>query len=238
MLDTSEDYAICEREIGQQVAQLMTPLTRFSWRGRFFGIDNGFYTTPDPVGLFALLEREREHKQFCKFVAVPDVPGDARRTDELFREFWPKLNNWPLALVAQNGLENLPVPWSKVAAIFIGGLDLHDGRGDWKMSIHAENVIRAARALGKWVHVGRVNSAVRWEHFDDLGADSADGTGIAKYTVSRWRIKNGKLQGKLFPPPNGREGQVVSGDSVGLDGAAPVLDSVRQDTEGPRSEVV
>ena len=38
----------------------------------------------------------------------------------------------------------------------------------------------AAKALGKWVHVGRINTPVRYERWKDV-ADSCDGSGLARY---------------------------------------------------------
>ncbi len=42
--------------------------------------------------------------------------------------------------------------------------------------------------MEKWVHIGRVNHGERWQHFKKLGADSADGTGIARYSHMREAI--------------------------------------------------
>jgi hypothetical protein len=44
------------------------------------------------------------------------------------------------------------------------------------MSENAEAVIRRAQALGKWVHVGRVNTIRRIRRFQRMGVDSVDGT--------------------------------------------------------------
>ena len=56
---------------------------------------------------------------------------------------------------------------------------------EWKESDHAKHIVRAAKILGKWVHVGRVNGKDRFTAFEDWGADSCDGSGIAQYTYMR-----------------------------------------------------
>jgi hypothetical protein len=66
--------------------------------------------------------------------------------------------------------------------VFIGGST------NWKCGEHAVHIIKAAQALQKWVHVGRVNGAERWEHFEKLGVDSVDGTGLARYSHMRRAI--------------------------------------------------
>jgi hypothetical protein len=41
--------------------------------------------------------------------------------------------------------------------------------------------VRTAKILGIHVHVGRVNTPKRFEHFCRLGADTCDGSGVAMY---------------------------------------------------------
>jgi hypothetical protein len=144
----------------------------------------------------ALLERERPHRKTAKFVCCPDVVvrfkgkepvGDARRTLEVFDIFRHRLRGWPVALVAQDGLEGIAIPWDDLSAIFIGGST------GWKDGPHAANIVKAAKILGKWVHVGRINTPDRWNHFADLGADSCDGSGLARYSSMRERIRDRKI---------------------------------------------
>lgn len=184
---------MCAAELGCDAGQLLTPLTRYRLRDptKCWAIDNGAFSSFDAVAFVALLKREELDRSNCVFVAVPDVVGSARRTLEVF-EFWKgKLTGWPLALVCQDGLENHPIPWSEIAAVFIGGTT------SWKMSESAAHVIKAAKAIGKWVHVGRVNGAQRWEYFENLGVDSADGTGIARYSHMRKAIADRGRQSAL-----------------------------------------
>jgi hypothetical protein len=196
LLDTSEDLKVAEQEIGCEVEQLLTPLTRFKRQHpeAHFAIDNGAFAGLRIDGFISLLERERKAKHLCRFVAVPDVVASARRTLEVF-EHWkyrPELAGWPLALVAQDGLEDLDIPWKSVTGVFIGGST------SWKLSKSAADVIRAGKALGKWVHAGRVNTPARFEYFENLGADSIDGTGLSRFSWMRERIHAMAVQPSLL----------------------------------------
>lgn len=196
LLDNGQDLATCEAEIGCEVGQLLTPLTRYRLRdpSRKFGIDNGRFSPGWKEAAFmSLLERENVNKARCLFVTVPDVVGSARRTLEVFERWTERLHGWTLALACQDGQEHLPVPWDEIGAVFIGGST------NWKCSDHAKHIIQAAQALGKWTHVGRVNDPVRWEHFYKLGVDSGDGTGIARYSHMREAIAGRSAQMELIP---------------------------------------
>lgn len=206
MLDTSEDLDVCAAELGCEVGQLFTPLTRFSRQKEdgISGIDNGCLDRFKEAKFMSLLDREKPYRHLCKFVCCPDVVvriaggepiGDALRTLEVFDIFRHKLSGWPVALVAQDGLENLPIPWHLLSAVFIGGST------KWKDGPHAANIVKAAKILGKWVHVGRVNTPGRFERFEELGADSIDGSGLARYSWMRERIYNAATIPKLFTDP-------------------------------------
>lgn len=194
LLDTSHDLATAEREIGLPVGQLITPLTRRAYRGDPFAIDNGAFSKSrfDAERFLSLVRRHEDRRDKCLFVAVPDVVGSARRTLETFRHWYPRLERWPLALVAQDGIEDLEIPWRHIRAVFIGGSTR------FKMSDAAEAVIRASQMIGCWVHVGRVNTPDRIEKFLDLEVDSVDGTGIGRYSWMRERIAGHLGQQRLF----------------------------------------
>lgn len=186
LLDTSEDLAVCAGELGCDVGQLLTPLTRFRLQNPVlpWAIDNGAFAEFSEKAFLSLLEREEHHKASCLFVTVPDVVASARRTLEAFDEWRGRLTAWPLALAIQDGQQDLPIPWKSIAAVFIGGSTA------FKISPHAAHVIKAARLMGKWAHVGRVNDPARFAYFEELGADSIDGTGISRYSHMRKAIAN------------------------------------------------
>lgn len=196
LLDNGQDLDECAAEIGCEVGQLLTPLTRYKLRDadRPWAIDNGFFAQVEIDAWLSLLEREKHHQKKCLFVTLPDVVGSARRTLEVF-EHWRRveaLRGWKRALVCQDGQEHLPIPWDDISAVFIGGST------NFKCGEYAKHIIKAAQAIGKWVHVGRVNGPERWEHFEKLGVDSVDGTGLARYTHMRKAIANRHQQQDLL----------------------------------------
>lgn len=200
LLDTSDDLRDCEEELGCPVGQLITPLTGFSLQYPELpkAIDNGAFVRFDAERFLSILKRESHFRESFLFVTVPDVPFSARRTLEVF-DHWrvrSELRGWKLALAIQNGQEDLSIPWDQVEAIFIGGDD------KFKDGPFAEQAIRAAKAIGKWVHVGRVNTPGRFEKFEKLGADSIDGSGLARYSWMRERIWNAYNKPTLFTPPD------------------------------------
>lgn len=107
-----------------------------------------------------------------RFAVAPDVLQDAAATLERsapWLEFIRSLGI-PAALVAQDGLENLPVPWDSFDVLFIGGST------EWKLGDKARALVAEAKTCGKWVHMGRVNSFGRIDYARHIGCDSADGT--------------------------------------------------------------
>lgn len=194
LLDTGQDLATCAAELGCDVGQLLTPLTRYTLRQPElpWAIDNGAYANFDEQAFFSLLKREDERKHGCRFVVAPDVVGSARRTLEVFEAWNGRLDGWNVALAIQDGQESLPIPWNDIGAVFVGGTT------PYKTSSHVIHIIKAAKALGKWVHVGRVNDPARFEWCEKFGVDSVDGTGLSRYTHMRHRIAGRDNQEKLF----------------------------------------
>src|SRR5207245_5613217 len=80
----------------------------------------------------------------------------------------------PAALVAQDGVTDCmrPEHWDEFDVLFLGGSD------DFKLGWEAAEITRRARMVGKWVHMGRVNSLKRMRIAQAIGCDSADGTYI------------------------------------------------------------
>jgi len=195
LLDTSHDLTTCASELGCEVGTLLTPLTRYRLREpeRPWAIDNGAFARFERKAFEALLKREEHHREQCLFVTAPDVVGSAQRTLELFRLWKPRLAGWKVALACQDGQESLPIPWDEIDAIFIGGSTT------WKLSKHAADIVRVAKDhFGKWVHIGRVNDPGRYQGFAEMGADSCDGTGLARYTHMRQAIGERDKQGSLL----------------------------------------
>jgi hypothetical protein len=151
--------------------------------------DNGAFTL-DAGGFSAARFRTmlsqpnlRSHADDCLFVVAPDklsvlpdgaIVGDAAGTLAEFEPWAAEIHaaGFPVALVAQNGLEHLfaAVPWPLVDVLFLGGST------EWKLGDGARACAVEARAHGKRVHMGRVNSYKRLAAAASMIADTADGT--------------------------------------------------------------
>lgn len=136
--------------------------------------DNGCYGKgwPGNERWFAWLRKNSADVEACAFATAPDIVGNAVET---LRRSLPWLGRirtlgYPAALVAQDGLEHLTVPWDAFDALFIGGTT------GWKLDAEARTLVVQAKARGKWVHMGRVNSEKRMRYAEAIGCDSVDGT--------------------------------------------------------------
>lgn len=137
--------------------------------------DNGCFTAGDRFDAeswFSWLRRQAPHAGSCRFATAPDVVGDAAATLARSMPWLPKIRalGYPAALVAQDGLESLDIPWDAFDVLFIGGST------EWKLGLHARRIVAQARRRGKRVHMGRVNSLRRLRYEQAIGCDSADGT--------------------------------------------------------------
>jgi hypothetical protein len=104
------------------------------------------------------------------------VVGDFEATRVRSQPFLEQIRTlgYPAALVAQDGMEwTTWDPWDEIDALFIGGTDR------FKLSAEVANIVALASSLGKWVHMGRVNSARRFRYAREIGCDSVDGTFLA-----------------------------------------------------------
>lgn len=174
MLDCSPAKIAEYRErYGDSIWQLRTPLTNYARApGVPYGLDNGCFKSFDLIAWGRLLCQADEDRPV--FVCLPDVVGDAQRTAELFDAFRARTQELPRALVLQDGIERVTIPWADIDAVFVGGTDR------FKYSAELTRTIRTAKMLGKWVHVGRVNTPSRVRNW--LGvADSIDGSGMSRY---------------------------------------------------------
>jgi hypothetical protein len=160
---------------------LVTP--RCGWRegmdGCIWAADTGCYAQGDSFDLaryLAWLERMRPYRHTCLFATAPDVVGDAAATWERSRAVLPVIRalGYLPALVAQDGIERLPVEWEAFGALFLGGTTA------WKLSLRCAGIACEARSRDKLVHMGRVNSYVRLSWAQALGCQSCDGTFLRK----------------------------------------------------------
>ena len=138
--------------------------------------DNGCYTLGDRFDLDEYLgwlaSFDLEARRTCLFATAPDVVGDWDATLARSLPVLPLLRaaGFPAAIVVQDGATPESVPWDDVDAVFVGGST------EWKLSAVVGEILGRAIELGKWTHVGRVNSIRRMVAASELGAYSVDGT--------------------------------------------------------------
>ena len=172
------------------IGAMLTPMmgNRPALAGVVHAIDTGCFAQPGAYSdgwYLDYLAALAPHRKSCLFATAPDVVGDAAATLLRALPVLPKVRaaGYPAALVAQDGLEQLAVPWETFDCLFVGGTDA------WKLSEAAYGLAAEAKARGKWLHLGRVNSLRRLRAAACAGYDSADGT-FLKYgpTVNLPRV--------------------------------------------------
>lgn len=167
-----------------EIGMICTPAEgRSPAEAEMWAADNGCFGKgyPGDSEWVAWLERHSAHAARCLFATAPDVfrpeigKGDAAATLERSAPWLPVIRElgYPAALVAQDGLEDLEVPWDTFDVLFIGGST------GWKLGPAAARLAVEAKRRGKGVHMGRVNSGRRWAYAEMIGCDSADGTFLA-----------------------------------------------------------
>lgn len=141
--------------------------------------DNGCFGNgyPGDEGWLKWLEALRDSADTCLFATAPDVVGDAEASLARSTPLLAKIRElgFKAALVAQDGMENMDIPWDEFDALFLGGAKTENSADEWKLSEAALNLATEARRRGKWVHAGRVNSAKRYRKLAPY-CDSCDGT--------------------------------------------------------------
>lgn len=139
--------------------------------------DNGAYGKgfPGEQAWFTWLSNLPYDKALCEFAVAPDVVADAKATLARSLPWLPRIREIgvPAAFVAQDGIEDTIVPWDEFDVLFIGGST------EFKLGESARQLTATARALGKRVHMGRVNSRRRLRIAQSFGCTSADGTYLA-----------------------------------------------------------
>jgi hypothetical protein len=171
--------------------------------------DNEAFTKDFDLDIyFPWLDKMKPYRDTCIFVSVPDKVGDAVETLRLFEHWRAHFEGWPVAFVAQDGQEHLPFP-ADFDTLFVGGST------EWKLSQGAVSCIKRAQALGKRIHIGRVNYWARYNHFRNLEGShewTCDGTrqrfqGVER-TVRAWAgyMDRGRRQLRLPLPPGNSGG--------------------------------
>ena len=123
---------------------------------------------PGNEAYLAWLAARAQHRPECRLVVAPDVVGNAIETLKRSVPMFPVIRaaGYPVALAAQDGLQDLTVPWGQFDALFIGGST------EWKIGPQARELVSQAKQRRLWVHMGRVNSLRRLQYATDIGCDS------------------------------------------------------------------
>ncbi len=174
------DRKASECNLFEGTIQLRTPLTGYATGfEQPWVMDNGAFSNFDQRKFMRMADYGIGDP-YCKWIALPDVVGDHEKTLDLFWE-WKRIleSHWinkkmKFAFVVQDGATIESIPWDDIVAVFLGGTDR------MKRSRRAFRIMRHARRMGKWVHIGRVNTE-KWIEYWYWTADSIDGSGLAKY---------------------------------------------------------
>lgn len=165
--------------VGPDLGLMLTPMmgNRPEMGRSLWAADTGCFGQPDKhddEAYLTWLAQRDTHADRCLFATAPDVVGDAEATLARSLPMLPEIRalGYRAALVAQDGLERMDVPWNEFDCLFIGGTTI------WKLSEAAYALAREADERGKWTHMGRVNSWRRLKAAAVSGYDSADGTYI------------------------------------------------------------
>ncbi|MFE1071178.1 hypothetical protein ACFW5W_08120 [Streptomyces sp. NPDC058783] len=143
-----------------------------------FGSDGKGRYWPGAEAWFAWLRRtvERYGPDRCLWALAPDQPFDAAGTLTESLTWLAPIRDLgiPAAYAAQDGCDAPRLlPWDSFDVLFLAGST------EWKLGPVAERLAREAKARGKGVHMGRVNSRIRLGIAEWFGCDSADGTYLA-----------------------------------------------------------
>lgn len=190
MLDCSEEkIKLYSKKYEYDFWQLRTPLTRYKIANVPWALDNGCFSNFEYTAWSKMLDEADDLS--CKFnnphppifVTLPDCVGNAKRTKELFDFFYLQTVGLPRALVLQDGIEKIDIPWKEISAVFVGGSD------DFKISKEVFDICRVAKMLKKWVHIGRVNTTKRALDWVEI-ADSCDGSGMSRFDARLEEVLN------------------------------------------------
>lgn len=163
-------------DLAPRVSMLLTsPQTRYTPKNALahkmlWAWDNGCYTRFEPEKILRSLHRWQGIES-CVYGVLPDVWADAKATLAFFDEWNAiyKSFGFKTALAAQDGLDNLDIPFDDFDALFIGGSD------DFKESDALEDIVNEAHRRELWIHDRRCNFPRAILRAIALGCHSFDG---------------------------------------------------------------
>jgi hypothetical protein len=166
-----------------------------------FAIDNGCwpaYTRNMPWDDKPFSRLFEIHGGAADFTVLPDIVAGGYRSLELSLKWFPRLGYCRhLLLPVQDGMElrqvGIVLEEHLKIGIFLGGST------EWKLrTMYGWGMLAAA--LGRWYHVGRVNSARRIRLAAEAGASSFDGTSATRYSRNAAPLDKARQQPSLLTP--------------------------------------
>lgn len=163
-----------------------------------YALDNGAWTSfqkGEPFDDVAFMRAVYELGGGADFIVVPDIVAGGKRSLQFSLRWLPTLLldrrlKCPILLAAQDGME-----FRNVAPFLDGRVGLFlGGTTEWKV----QNLIpwtKQAKALGAYVHAGRVNTVKRISLCVAAGVDSFDGSGPSRFASELPRLENARNQG-------------------------------------------
>jgi hypothetical protein len=180
---------------------IVTPRQRLTVPdGALWCADNGAFGKgyPGDEAWWNWLKSWPAERRDCLFVAAPDVVGNHEETLAKSRPWLERIRElgFNAAFVAQDGMEwSTWDPWEEIDCLFLGGSDT------FKLGPDAADIAAVAASMGKWVHMGRVNSQKRFLYASSIGCSSADGTylkfgpDVNLPNVMKWLAAEKQLRG-------------------------------------------
>ena len=182
LLATTGHPDIAERFRHPNLGRLLQPrhtssAERTAHEGLAWAADNDCFQGLDEKRFCQMLDRI-DGLPGCLFVSCPDVVADHARTRELWDDWSPLIAaaGQPAAFVLQDGASWDEIP--KGCPLFIGGST------EYKLGAECAEIVGRARSEGRWIHMGRVNSAKRMTYAASIGVDSVDGTGWVRFKTA------------------------------------------------------
>ena len=178
-----------------------TPSNATRREGFRYAIDNGaweYHCQGIPFNGERFERLVDAHGRTADFIILPDIVAGGGNSLALSVSWLPRLNGFrQLLLPVQDGMDPNAVlailrSWPHVG-IFLGGST------EYKLAtMHDWGV--AAAALGRWYHVGRVNSRRRIRMAAACGATSFDGTSATRFSCTLPLLDSARQQPNLFAP--------------------------------------
>lgn len=138
----------------------------------------GWWKTKGEYSWFKLLDKIGTQKNKPLFCLLPDVVADWPRTVEMAWRYVGEVRDrgLPVAIALQDGCSLEAASFLSPDWFFVGGSTA------WKWQ-NARRIVKFANSsFGIRTHVGRVNGTERLRWCLDMGVDSCDGTGLARFT--------------------------------------------------------